>query len=149
MTDCNKEQLTLLCKEHLADVAKIEESSFAEPWSEKALSYLLTGDNFGVVLLLDGEAAAYGGVSVAIPDADITNVATLPLYRRRGYAKRVVLGLFDEAKKRGIESLYLEVRRSNVAAIALYESLGFFTVGERKNFYSAPREDAVLMKKEI
>lgn len=149
MTDCNNERIELLSSGLLEGVAKIEVSSFSEPWSEKALSYLLSGDNFGVVLLVGDEPVAYGGVSAVIPDGDITNIATLPSYRRRGYGERVVSEIIREAKKRGVENLYLEVRGSNVAAIELYLKLGFVAVGERKNFYSAPREDAVLMKRKL
>lgn len=149
MTDCNKERIEILSRRLLEGVAKIEESSFLNPWSVNALSYLLSGDNFGVVLLVGDEPVAYGGVSAVIPDGDITNVATLPEFRRLGYGERVVSAIISEAEKRGIERLYLEVRRSNVAAIGLYSKLGFVAVGERKNFYSMPKEDAVLMKKEI
>ena len=149
MTDCNKEIVGLLSSEHLDGVAKIEAESFSSPWSKNALLHLLTGDNFGVAVTVGEKVVAYGGVSAVIPEGDITNVATLPEYRRQGYGERVVSAIIRESEKRGIRSLYLEVRRSNAAAIALYEKLGFVAIGERKNFYSAPKEDAVLMKREI
>ena len=138
-------EIRLFCADDCAAVAEIERLSFAEPWSEKSLELLLKGENFGLTALCDGQTAAYVGIVAAPPEADITNVATHPNFRRRGLAAALLTALKAEAKKRGIENIFLEVRRSNTAARALYEKLGFETVGERKGFYQNPKEDAVLM----
>jgi ribosomal-protein-alanine N-acetyltransferase len=139
-------EIRLLCAADLPGVAEIESLCFKEPWSQKALELLLEGANFGVAALEDGEVAAYVGVISIAPEGEITNVATHPRFRRRGIAKEVLEFLKSEAKRRGIDSLYLEVRRSNEAARALYENAGFTVIGERRGFYKNPKEDAVLMK---
>ncbi len=131
---------------HLKDVATLEELCFAEPWSKSALAHLLAGDNMGFVALIDGTVAAYVGLVRALDEGEITNVATMPEFRRRGLAKEVVSALIGEAKTVGIRRITLEVRTSNIAAKTLYESLGFRVCGLRKNFYSHPREDGEIME---
>ena len=141
-------EIRFITKDDLEDIAEIERLSFSEPWSEASLELLLRDGNFGVAAFLDGRAAAYVGVISIPPEGEITNVATHPDYRRRGLADAVISELCKEAEKRGIGTLYLEVRRSNDAARALYEKQGFRVIGERKGFYSNPREDAILMSRE-
>ena len=133
--------------EHLADIAAIEALCFHEPWSERALA-LLTGDTaFGLALLQEetGAVLAYLGVLLSLDEGQITNVATHPLWRRRGYADALLTALKTEAKKRGLVMLSLEVRESNTAAIALYEKHGFFKAGRRPHFYTQPTEAALVM----
>ena len=138
-------EIRILKSEDLADVAEIERLCFGEPWSEKSLELLLRDGNFGVVAIEEGRAVGYVGVISAPPEGEITNVATHPDFRRRGIGEGILDALKREANARGIESLYLEVRRSNAPARGLYEKMGFRVVGERKGFYKNPKEDAVLM----
>ena len=142
-------EIRLISAEDLAEVAEIERLCFSVPWTEKSLEILLSGDNFGVVAVKDGQIAAYVGVISAPPEADITKVATHPDFRRRGLGEAVISALKAEAAERGIETLFLEVRRSNEPARRLYEKLGFEVIGERRGYYTAPREDAVLMSGRI
>ena len=138
-------EIRILKSEDLADVAEIERLCFGEPWSEKSLELLLRDGNFGVAAIEEGRAVGYVGVISAPPEGEITNVATHPDFRRRGIGEGILDALKREANARGIESLYLEVRRSNAPARGLYEKMGFRVVGERKGFYKNPKEDAVLM----
>ena len=101
--------------------------------------------NFGVAAIEEGRVVGYVGVISAPPEGEITNVATHPDFRRRGVGEGILEALKREAGDRGIESLYLEVRRSNEPARGLYEKMGFAVIGERKGFYKNPKEDAVLM----
>ena len=87
----------------------------------------------------------YAGVISAKPEGEITNVATHPDFRRKGIGEGILEYLKALARTKEIDSLYLEVRRSNEAARALYEKAGFVVVGERKGFYKNPKEDAILM----
>lgn len=139
-------KIRILEASDLAFVAEIERLCFGEPWSEKALELLLCGDNFGVAAEEDGRTVAYVGVIAVLPEGEITNVATHPDFRRRGIGTELLELLKNEAIARGIDSLYLEVRRSNEGARSLYEKAGFEVIGERRGFYKNPREDAVLMK---
>ena len=76
------------------------------------------------------------------------NVAVAPDYRRQGVGEKLILALVDALKERGSHWLMLEVRQSNAPARALYAKLGFAEVGRRKNYYSKPREDALILRKE-
>ena len=138
-------EVRILCESDLAQIAEIERFCFSEPWSEKSLELLLKDSNFGLAALCDGRVAAYVGVISVAPEGEITNVATHPDFRRRGLASALLEALKREAAERGIESIFLEVRRSNTAARELYQKQGFEVIGERKGFYSNPKEDAILM----
>ena len=135
---------------HLPSIAALERLCFAEPWSESALELLCREGGVGVVIpASSGESAAlaYGGMTyVAGIEGSITNVATHPAARRQGLGRAVVGALIEQGRALGLGEIYLEVRVSNKAAIALYRSFGFEDVGTRKNFYRLPTEDALLMR---
>ena len=130
-------------------VARIEELCFAEPWSASSLLMLTQTNAFGIVCDIDGTIAAYGGMICVLDEGQITNIATLPDFRRRGLAKKVLISMLDEARARELAFVTLEVRESNAAAIALYEQLGFIKLGKRPNFYRKPTEAAVIMEKKL
>ena len=132
--------------QHIEGVAKLEKLCFSQPWSESSLE-LLTREGIGVgmVCSADGSICAYGGMMVAVDEGQITNIATHPDYRRRGYAKAVVEALIKYAKNNGLDSISLEVRESNAAAIELYTKLGFKVEGKRRDFYTKPTESALIM----
>ena len=136
-------------KEHLAAVAALERETFKNPWSEQALALLCGEMATGVVVMDGARAAAYGGMMCVAGEGQITNIGTSPDYRRRGLGAAVMAALIAEAQARGLCEISLEVRESNVAAIALYEKFGFTEDGIRKGFYTKPREDAVLMSRTI
>ena len=138
-------EIRILKSEDLEQIAEIEKLCFGEPWSENSLELLLRDGNFGVAAIEEGRVVGYVGVISAPPEGEITNVATHPDFRRRGVGEGILEALKREAGNRGIESLYLEVRRSNSPARGLYEKMGFAVIGERKGFYKNPKEDAVLM----
>ena len=73
-------------------------------------------------------------------------IAVDPLFRRRGIGEMLLEGLIGEAKKREAAGIFLEVRESNEAARAMYENAGFAVTGVRRDYYHAPRENAVIMQ---
>ena len=130
----------------LTSVAALERLCFPNPWSESALA-LLTGETgVGFAVVKDGEVLSYCGMMTVLDEGQITNIATHPSTRRRGFGEQIVRALCDFARERGLGEIFLEVRASNSGAIALYTKLGFERVGERRGFYRAPLEDAVIMK---
>ena len=139
----------LLWERHIAGAAEIERQCFAEPWSESSLKMLTEPNAFGVVCTLGETVAAYGGMICVLDEGQITNIATLPQYRRCGLATKTLQAMLDEAEKRKLAFVTLEVRESNFAAIELYTKLGFCTVGKRPNFYRKPIEAAVIMEKKL
>jgi ribosomal protein S18 acetylase RimI-like enzyme len=113
------------------------------------LSEILAQGRFNQ-LLVDpaGGLVAYLFCAWQFLDLHILNVATLPRFRRRGVARRLMAMAEEHASDMGGESLTLEVRECNVAAIALYDSLGYLRVGRRAHYYP-DGEDAVAMTKKI
>ena len=140
-----------LTPQRFSEVAELEELCFSLTWKESSFSLLLEGKNTAFVAIdtASGRAAAYGGMLAVLDEGQITNIATHPNYRRRGLGERVVRALLEYAESEGLCLISLEVRESNSAAIALYEKLGFIRAGVRKNFYTLPRENAVVMTKSI
>ena len=92
---------------------------------------------------------AYCGLYTVLDEADITNIAVHPDYRKKGVATQILNKVFAYCIENSITTLNLEVRKSNVNAINLYGKNGFLIVGERKNYYSDNHEDAYLMTKHI
>lgn len=132
---------------HLGGVAVLEQLCFPlEPWSESSLAVLCRENGVGFAAVEeDGTVSAYVGMTYAAGEGSITNVATHPEYRRSGRASAVLDVLLDFAAVHCPEGVYLEVRPSNTAALALYARHGFSAVGRRKNFYRAPVEDALIL----
>lgn len=131
-------------EKHLPALAELEKQCFHAPWSEKMLREELGGGIF-LVAEQDGEVQGYVGCQTVLDEGYITNVAVSPDFRRRGAARRLIAELIARAKEKRLAFVTLEVRESNAPAIALYTGAGFAPVGKRKNFYSNPTENAVLM----
>ena len=100
---------------------------------------------YAAVDVESGRVLAYGGMLTVLDEGQITNIATHPDHRRRGLGEAVVRALIEYGEQNGINFISLEVRESNHGAIALYEKLGFVKAGIRKNFYSAPCENGIVM----
>jgi len=136
-------------KARLGDLDRIslcENTCFESPWSF-AMLYEDIVENPNTVYLvveLDGKVIGYGGMWIVLDEAHITNVCILPEYRGRGYAKMLMKRLASEGNMRGAESMSLEVRVSNKAALKLYRSCGFKIQGLRKKYYQN-NEDAYIM----
>ena len=132
---------------HLPKIAALEKICFpADPWSEELFQAALDGPATSI-LLAEGEAGSilgYTVLSVILDEGNLDNIAVAPAYRRQGVAD-ALLSVVTGFGREHLSRLMLEVRASNAPAIALYEKYGFAAVGRRKNYYDAPREDAVLM----
>ena len=138
-----------MSREHLSEVASIEEMSFSLPWSLESLELMLTEQASALVALEDGRVLGYVGMMCVLDEGQIINVATHPDSRRRGVGRALMIAIEQSAKERGIVFLSLEVRESNAAARSLYSSLGRVGRGIRKNYYSKPTENACIMTKSI
>ncbi len=128
---------------HTARLAVLERLCFSEPWSEKAL--LEETENPTACFLTaveNGEVLGYAGMHTVLSESYVDNIAVFPEHRGRGVGRALTQALIDRAKAENGAFITLEVRASNVPAIALYAALGFQKAGVRRNFYTAPREDA-------
>ena len=121
----------------------------ADGWSAESFRTECAKENGIVLACFSGNdiAALLSGYT-AVGEADITSVAVRPEYRRKGIAYRL-MEEFEGMLPKDTESIFLEVRESNSAAIALYEKCGFEKLSIRKNFYSQPRENAAVMQKKL
>lgn len=137
-----------LTKEYVDAVCVLEEEAFSMPWHrESFLEMISNQDACYLVGLLGEEVVASCGLRNIVGEGEITNVVTKSTKRNAGIGRNMLLKLLEEGKKMGAEAFTLEVRKSNEAAIHLYESLGFAAEGIRKNFYEKPTEDALIMWK--
>ena len=134
---------------HVKAVAELEKLCFSDPWSENSVASELKNKlALWLVAEEEGLVAGYIGSQTCTDESDVMNVAVHPDFRRRGIAEALVNALVEELKMIGSHCLTLEVRATNVPAIALYGKLGFVEIGRRKNYYRNPREDALIMRKE-
>ena len=138
----------------LPDVLLIERQNQPFCWSAANFESSIQSDHQSSVLELKGavssDIVAFVITSTAADEAELLNIAEATEFQRQGLAKTLLLQVFRSFDY-SVCTLFLEVRASNVSAMALYDSLGFNTVGIRPNYYPASprREDAVIMAKHL
>ncbi len=131
---------------HLDAVCRLENDCFSHPWSRTSLESELNNPNSLFLVAVEGDAVTgYVGMNAVLDEGYIYNVAVAEPYRRRGVGSALIRELVTHGRKNGFAFLTLEVRESNAAARSLYGHFGFVKAGERKNYYSDPAENAVLM----
>ena len=143
-------QMTL---EDLADVVALDALSFNLPWPERSFRYELTQNQnasawVSEVTAPDGSHRQIAGMIVVwliIDEAHIGTIAVHPNYRRKGIGQKLLAHALLSCHTRGAISAFLEVRRGNLAAQALYFRFGFEVIGERRRYYHDNGEDALLM----
>ena len=132
--------------EDVSMVYAVEEACFSVPWSEDSFRRIFFyGENYYLTAWEDGIIVGFIGLMAVCGEGDITNVAVLPSYRKRGIGDALVASMISLAKEKNITKIMLEVRSSNEAAIHLYEKYGFTFLCIRKNYYEKPTEDANIM----
>ncbi len=137
-----------LAEDDLDEVLAIERASFSNPWSRDMFLWELqnAGVSYGYVLREPaGKVAAFCTVWIVQDELHINNVAVDPAQRGRGVGHALLRFVVRFAAGLGARRATLEVRRSNAAALKLYERLGFQVVGARRNYYSSPVEDALIL----
>ncbi|MDX8367924.1 ribosomal protein S18-alanine N-acetyltransferase [Cytobacillus sp. IB215665] len=137
----------LMNVEDIQDVLKVEEASFATPWSKDIFLSEINNNKYAhyIVAEEDGLVIGYCGAWIIVDEAHITNVALLPECRGRKLGEAMLKQLMDFAKALGAKTMTLEVRVSNIIAQSLYRKLGFNDGGIRKNYYTDNQEDALIM----
>lgn len=140
-------RVTVMTDNHIDGVVKIENACFSHPWTKDGIIEAQNTRTHFFVFEKADCVMGYVGISVILDEGYITNIATLPQYRNIGVASALLTKLDNFAKLNKLCLISLEVRQSNQTAISLYERFGYKTEGLRKNFYDAPREDALIMTK--
>lgn len=134
-------------EEHIPVIARLEQLCFSEPWTEQGLIAELSSKtaHFYAALTSQGEVIGYAGAHLVLDEGYIANIAVFPQYRGQGIAQALIKTLQGLGDTQPLSFLTLEVRESNLPAIGLYKKMGFEAVGLRKNFYSQPTENALIM----
>ncbi|MFL5349877.1 MAG: ribosomal protein S18-alanine N-acetyltransferase [Hyalangium sp.] len=144
-------QIRQMTHEDMPAVIALEKAAFRNPWSPELLRRELDHD-WSTILLVE-EPHPGGGrelLGLAIfwivqDEVHVLNVAVAPEHRRRGVGRVLMDEVLARGRHRNCALATLEVRRSNEAAIGLYKSLGFRSVGVRPNYYVDEKEDAIVM----
>jgi ribosomal-protein-alanine N-acetyltransferase len=130
-------------------IRAIENECFSDPWSENIFMQELNDKHVIAYAALDTILVGYTFMRHIINEGHIQNIAVASAYRGKGISSLLMNALIAEAAAREMIGIMLEVRQGNRAAMALYHKFGFIIEGYRRNYYSDPNEDAVIMWKDI
>ena len=135
----------------IPEVVRIERASYAFPWTEGIFRDCLRVNYYCRVVEVAAVIVGHGVMSVGAGEAHLLNVCIEEAYRCRGIGARLLKHLLRAAATAGAAEAFLEARPSNLAAIRLYQSLGFRQIGVRRGYYQAigGREDAIVLKRPI
>lgn len=143
-------EIRTMTRADIARLAELERLCFSDPWSINAFEYELSNPlSLWLVADVDGEIAGYVGSQTVMGETDMMNIAVAPEFRRRHIAQMLIEALVSGLKLRQSHCLTLEVRSSNASALALYQKLDFVQIGRRPGYYRNPREDALILRKEL
>lgn len=133
-------------EEDTARIAEIERAVFSDAWSEAGIRETMEQKTADIYVVEAGETTAgYAVIYSVLDESEVARIAVSPEFRRKGVAGLLLDTVISEGVSNGTVTWYLEVRKSNLAARALYQKKGFRDIGIRKGFYENPKEDAVLM----
>lgn len=140
-------RLVPMDRELIPQIAELERQCFSRPWSEAMLAEELDNltASFIVALGDNGQVLGYAGLTVVAGEGYIDNIAVREEYRRQGIAQALLDVFLHFGEAHQLAFLTLEVRASNDPAKQLYMKHGFEQVGRRKDYYDAPKEDAIIM----
>lgn len=137
-------------QENIKELTSIEKLCFSTPWSSHGLTAELNNPHSHfIVALKEDTAIGYVGMHYYEDTSSITNIAVHPNHRNQGIASNLLTNLFTFAKENNIKEISLEVRVSNTKAINLYKNHGFKEAATRKNLYTHPTEDGIVMIKTL
>jgi [ribosomal protein S18]-alanine N-acetyltransferase len=135
-----------LAEEHIEHILEIESDSNGSPWSRKSFEQEIGhGPSEFIVAKSGGEVVGYAGAWIVADECHVTTIAVSPSLRRQGLGRKLMVELLVRCRDKGAVCSTLEVRAGNVAAIKMYEGLGFVSAGLRKAYYPNNREDALIM----
>ena len=144
-------RLRPMTKADLPRIHRIELASYEYPWTPGNFADSLGAGYSMWVREAEGEVIGYYAMMAAAGEAHILNLTIAPIWRRHGLGRDLLDHCLSRACDHHAESIYLEVRTSNTAAIALYHSSGFVDLAVRRAYYPSRggREDALIMTREL
>lgn len=130
----------------IPELLRIENMCFSEPWSENTFKNTIGNENtYFICARYESKLLGYIGMYWVLDEGYVYNLAVDKDFRGLKIATNLINELFKYSESIGLKFLSLEVRRSNEIAKCLYQKLGFKLLGVRKNFYTSPLEDAIIM----
>jgi len=140
-------RIRTMVRDDLALVSDIERRSYEFPWSHGVFRDCLLAGYTCIVIERVDAVAGYAILSVAAEEAHILNLCVEPNYRQLGYAEGLLDEILVRARRADVSEIFLEVRPSNAAALALYRKKGFRRIAYRPAYYQARegREDAAVL----
>ncbi len=144
----SKAHVRLMKSADVPSVAEIEREAFTTPWKAETFEGLIGRDGMELLVMEDpdGTVVGYAVLWCILDQGELANIAVRPEDRGRGLGAQLLREVLSACRERGVQSLYLEVRASNEAAIKLYGQFGFQDVGRRRDYYRNPTEDARIME---
>lgn len=141
-----KPEVRRMTSADIEQVYEIERRTHSTPWSRLTFQRELTNSRHSMCLVAELEERVIGFACMyhVLDEGHITNIAVDIPYQNKGVATRLMLGSIEEAIKRGVRRITLEVRKSNTKAQHLYIKFGFRMSGLRKGYYTDNREDALI-----
>lgn len=132
-------------------VAEIAKESLPEHWSLAGIKDVLRYANniYYVACDLSDEVIGFAGIMMVADEAELLNIAVSDSFRKRGTGQELLMKVLSKASEKGAKRMLLEVRKGNTPAISLYHKNGFVKLGERKDYYNNPKEDAIIMEKKL
>ncbi|MBN2427958.1 MAG: ribosomal protein S18-alanine N-acetyltransferase [Deltaproteobacteria bacterium] len=147
--DFSAKDIRALAEEDLPAVLAVEIASQPRPWSKDSFQNELNNPASTVNVIWHGnEVVGYICYHTLLDELNILNLVTAPFYRRLGVARLLLDVALADGVRNSVQKVFLEVRKGNRAAIALYQSFGFQLLGCRKGYY-ADGDDALIMLKEL
>ena len=130
------------------DILRIESISFTNPWTREMYNWELQNRavcHIYIVRTPECPVAGFCAFWLVFDEIHINNIALRPQYRSNGYGTALMEYVLGEARRLGARRATLEVRAGNTGARRLYERLGFYVAGTRRNYYTNPVEDALIL----
>jgi ribosomal-protein-alanine N-acetyltransferase len=151
LTNPQADYLRPLKTHDIPKVLTIERQMYSYPWSEGIFKDCLKIGYSNWAFIKDGQFVGYVILSVAVGEAHILNICLDPAYQGKGLGRQFLKEVLIIAKKKNANSVFLEVRPSNTAAVQLYKTAGFKKIGKRKNYYPAAdgKEDALVLSLDL
>lgn len=133
------------------ELARLVSGELGQPWSAAHFQAACAAERGRYVLVARADTGllAFCALAGAADEVEVHNLAVHRAARRRGLGRALLRHALAVARTRGAQRMFLEVRAGNVAARALYASCGFVLAGRRRDYYSEPREDALLLARNL
>lgn len=133
----------------ISEVVELEKEIFKDPYSEEIIRKIKTYEMYDFLVYFDEKVHGYAILNTVLDESELFRIAVTSNSRRQNIANILLEKLVERSRQKNIAKIHLEVRQSNISAINLYKKNGFLPVGTRKNYYSDPKEDAILMTLEV